>query len=80
MKRNIIEMLDVHKKDGSTSMKTPDRPMPGVWDSEKVGGTPHKISPLVIIVIIRQFDVSQILNDKGGSCNIMYSELLEKWA
>lgn len=51
MKRKIFEMLDVHKKDGSTSAKTPDRLMSAIWDSKKVGGT-YKENPLMITYMI----------------------------
>lgn len=44
MKRNIVEILTVHKKDGNIWTKTHDRPMLGVWDCEKVGGTRMKYS------------------------------------
>lgn len=56
MKRKIIEMIVVHKKVGSTSVKTPYRPMFGFYDPKKVGGIPNEIFPLVINVTIRQFD------------------------
>lgn len=60
MKRKIMEMIFVHKKVGSTSMKTPYRPMFGFYDSMKVGGIPNEIFPLVISATIRQFDDFQL--------------------
>lgn len=54
--------------------------MLGFWDSEKVGDTHNEISPLVITITIKYFNVSQIIIIGGISCDIMYSEPFEKWA
>lgn len=78
MKRKITEMLFVHKKDGSTLVKTHDKVMLGFWNSKKVGGIPNEIFPLLITTIVEQFDISQILIDGGNSCDITYSRLFEK--
>lgn len=78
MKRNIDEMLVVHKRDANASMKTLDWPMLGFRNSEKVGGTPNEIFPLVITPIIKKFDFYQILIGGGSWCDIMYYELFEK--
>lgn len=39
---------------------------------------PQRNVPLVIIAIMRQFDVFHILIDGGSSCDIMYSKLFGK--
>lgn len=78
MKRKIIKILVVHKKDGSTSTKNFDMIMLRYWEYEKIGGTLNKIFPLVITSTIRHFDVSRILIDGGSSGNIMYSKLFDK--
>lgn len=71
-------MLVVLKKDTSVSMKTPDQPMLGFWDSKKVGGTSNEIFPLVIIAMNVQFDVYRVLIESGNWGDIMYSELFKK--
>lgn len=55
MKRNIIEMMVVHKNNGDTSTKNPNQSMLWFWDSGKIGGTPNKIFSLVIISRIETF-------------------------
>lgn len=52
--------------------------MLGLRDSEKVEGFTNKVFSLVIISIVRKFDVYLILFDEGSSCDIMYSELFKK--
>lgn len=78
MKIKIVEMLVVHKKDVSVPVKTPEQPMIWFWNSDKVGGTPNNIFPLVITTASGQFDISQIMIDDISSYNIMYSEHFEK--
>lgn len=78
MKRKISELMAVHKKDGSTSPKTLDRPMLGFRDIEKVGGVLNDIFPLVITATVGHFDLSQILINEGRSCDIMYSNMFKK--
>lgn len=51
--------------------------MLGFRDSDNMGGTSSKKSPLVITTTIRKFDVSRILIDDDNSYNIMYSKLFE---
>lgn len=71
-------MMFIHKKDEGTSTKISDRLMLVFWDSEKIGGIPNDIFPLVITSIVGHFDMSLILIDGGSSSDIMYSELFEK--
>lgn len=52
MKRKIEELMVVHKKDRSTSSKSPDKLMLEFWDSEKATRTLNDIFPLVIITTI----------------------------
>lgn len=52
--------------------------MLGFWDIEKIKGIPNKNSPLIIIVIVGKFHVSQILKNDDSSSYIMYSKLSEK--
>lgn len=58
MKRKIAKMFVIHKKNGSTSVKIFVWPMLGFRGSEKVGGIPNEIFPLVITITIEKFDVS----------------------
>lgn len=76
MKRKIVEILIAHNKDGGMSTKTPDRPMLGFTDYEKVEEIPNEIFQLMITTMIRHFDVFQILIDGGSSCDIMYKKLM----
>lgn len=70
IKRKTAEMMDVHKKEGCTLAKNPNKLMFSFWDSEKVGGTPNDIFPLVITSMVDHFDISWILIDGGSSCDI----------
>lgn len=75
MKSKIVKMI-VYCKESNMLAKFPDRPMLGFLDSEKIGGIPNKLFPLVIIATVGKFDISQIIINGGSSCHIMYSELL----
>lgn len=48
------------------------------WDIAKVGGIQNENFPLVIIEIIKIFDMPKIFINGGSSCDIMYVELIEK--
>lgn len=71
-------MVVIYKNEGGSSLKASGRPVLGFRDSEKVRGILSKLLPLVITIIIGQFDVFQILIDDGSSCDIIYSSLFEK--
>jgi hypothetical protein len=43
-----------------------------------VDDTPNEELPLLILVIITNYDIFQILTDEGSSCDIMYEELFHK--
>lgn len=58
MKRKIVEILVVHKKDGGMSTKIADKLMLEFYDCDKNGGTLNEIFPLVITVTVGDFDVS----------------------
>ncbi|MCI52330.1 hypothetical protein A2U01_0073574, partial [Trifolium medium] len=50
----------------------------GFGDEERVGGSPNEIFPLIFVTTMANHDVSRILEDEGGSRDIMYGELFEK--
>lgn len=45
IKRKIGEVMVVWKNEGSSSPKFPNRPMLGVWDTEKIRGIPNEMFP-----------------------------------
>lgn len=77
-KRKIIKLMVPNKKGGSTSTKSPGRPVFWFLRYQKGWVIPNDISPSVITSTIIHFDVSQILIDGGSLCDIIYSDLLKK--
>lgn len=51
-------MMDIYRKEGSTSAKVLVRSILGFWDSEKVAGIPNENFPLVINATVGKFNVS----------------------
>lgn len=70
--------MAIHKKDGNAFAKTLDKLMSRSWDIDRVKRIPNKIFPLVNIVTVGHFYVSQILISGGNSYDILYLELFEK--
>ena len=52
MKINIVELMDVGKKEGKTPVTCLKISFLGFRDIEKVGGVPNEIFYLIIMVII----------------------------
>lgn len=58
IKRKIVELLSVNKKEGITSIVNPERLVLKFRDTEKVWGISNEIFPLVITVAIDNFEIS----------------------
>lgn len=78
MKRKIVELVAIRKKERNTSTKNPKRPILSFWNNEKVRGIPNEIFPLVITTKIANFEVFRVLINDGNSCGIMYSNIFKK--
>lgn len=50
----------------------------GFLNNEKVRGIPNETFSLVITSTVVNFNVSRVLNDGGGSYNIMYLDLFKR--
>lgn len=72
-KRNIVDLMSINKKEGSTSTKSPEIHILRFQDMKKVDGFPNKLFPMDPTAAISHFDVSKILIDGGSSCRIIYS-------
>lgn len=77
IKRKTVKLRVVNKKEGNTSTKSLGRPILAFWDND-VRGIPKEIFPLVIMIMISNFDESRILINGGISYNIMNSDFFEK--
>lgn len=78
VKRKIVELMNVSKKEGNNSTKCQKRKILIFRDNEKTRGIPTEIFSLVITATIANFDASRVHIDGGISCDIMYSYIFEK--
>lgn len=77
MKRRIVELMVVNKKEGTTSNRESKRHIIGFKDSEKLDGITSDIFTLVIMETLVNFYVSKIIIDYKISYDIMYVKLFE---
>lgn len=58
MKRKIVKLMAINKKEETIIEEKLKRPIHGFKDNEKVGRIPNEIFPLFITAVMENFDIS----------------------